>query len=392
MRILQVVPTYLPARRHGGPVFAVHGLARALLAREHEVNVFTTNLDGRGRLDVPDAEPVCLDGVAVRYFAAGWPRRLHRAPGMAAALRAEAARFDVFHLHSVFLWPTLIAARAAEAAGVPYFVSPRGMLVPALIARRGRLRKALWLRLFERRTLSRARGLVATSALEVREIRGLGWALPPIHVVPNGIDAAAFASPAALDSLPATARDAARGGPYVLFLGRLSWKKGLDRLIAALPRIPGVSLVVAGPDDEGLQERLVSQAAGLGVAARIRFLGETDDASKVALLKGAAALVAPSMSENFGNVVLEAMAAGCPVAVTRGVGLADEALASGAGAIVPDEASAMGDLLAALLSDSSRLAAMRRAGPPWVRERFSWERVAARMESVYRGEASVERA
>ncbi len=389
MRILQVVPTYLPARRHGGPVFAVHGLARALLARGHEVQVFTTNLDGRGSLDVPDAEPVSLDGVRVRYFAAGWPRRLHRAPGMASALRAEAARIDVMHLHSLFLWPTLIAARVAEAAGVPYFVSPRGMLVAELIARRGRLRKTLWLRLFERRTLSRARGLVATSSLEAREIRGFGWALPPIHVVPNGIDAAPFAG-APTASLLASVKPAANTAPYLLFLGRISWKKGLDRLIAALPRVPQVSLVIAGPDDEGLRERLVSQAAAAGVAARIRFVGETGDAPKVALLQGAAALVAPSLSENFGNVVLEAMAAGCPVAVTRGVGLADEVVASGAGAILPDEATAMGDALAALLSDTSGLAAMRRAGPPWVSERFSWEHVAARMESVYRGEATAE--
>ena len=48
MRILHVVPSYLPAVRYGGPIFTVHGLCRALAARGHEVQVFTTNVDGPG--------------------------------------------------------------------------------------------------------------------------------------------------------------------------------------------------------------------------------------------------------------------------------------------------------------------------------------------------------
>ena len=55
MRILHVVPTYLPARRYGGPIVAVHGLCKALAARGHDVAVITTNVDGDATLDVPVA-------------------------------------------------------------------------------------------------------------------------------------------------------------------------------------------------------------------------------------------------------------------------------------------------------------------------------------------------
>ena len=68
MNILYVVPTYLPATRYGGPIFAVHGLARALVERGHRVDVFTTNVDGDGESDVPLRERVDLDGVGVHYF------------------------------------------------------------------------------------------------------------------------------------------------------------------------------------------------------------------------------------------------------------------------------------------------------------------------------------
>jgi glycosyltransferase involved in cell wall biosynthesis len=147
VRVLHVVPTYLPAWRHGGPILAVHGLAKALAARGHAVTVFTTDVHGAGRLDVPLATPVEIDGVTVWYFPVGFPRRLYRSPALTAALARTLPEIDLVHLHSVFLWPTWAAARAAFRAGVPYLLAPRGMLVGDLLRRRGWLRKRLWIAL-----------------------------------------------------------------------------------------------------------------------------------------------------------------------------------------------------------------------------------------------------
>src|SRR5215475_4210617 len=110
MKILHVVPTYYPAVRYGGPIRSVHGLASALAAQGHDVHVYTTNLDGEGVLPVPLDRPVPLDAVNVWYFATSVGRRLYRSPGMGRALRAKISDFDIVHLHSVFLWPTLAAA------------------------------------------------------------------------------------------------------------------------------------------------------------------------------------------------------------------------------------------------------------------------------------------
>ena len=128
MRILHVVPTYLPATRYGGPIYSVHGLCRALVRRGHEVHVLTTNVDGAGVSGVPLDRPVDLDGVQVRYFPVPFLRRLYWSPQMATATDARMAESDVLHCHSVFLWPTWMAARAARRARVPYVCAPRGML------------------------------------------------------------------------------------------------------------------------------------------------------------------------------------------------------------------------------------------------------------------------
>ena len=150
MRVLHVVPTYLPAVRYGGPIQSVHGLCAALAKRGHDVHVFTTNVDGSGDSAVPLGRPVDIDGVNVWYFASRRLRRVYWAPSMARALERDIGTFDLLHVHSVFLWPTWAASRAARAAGIPYVLSPRGMLVKDLIRAKSRFAKTAWMALIER--------------------------------------------------------------------------------------------------------------------------------------------------------------------------------------------------------------------------------------------------
>jgi hypothetical protein len=89
MRMLHVIPSYLPAVRYGGPIFATHGLCKALAARGHEVQVFTTNIDGPGSSPVPIGLPVNLEGVQVRYFPSPLLRRLYWARGRRPVWRAR---------------------------------------------------------------------------------------------------------------------------------------------------------------------------------------------------------------------------------------------------------------------------------------------------------------
>ena len=107
---------------------------------------------------------------------------------MGRALDGRAAQFDVIYLHSVFLWPTAVAARAARRAGVPCLISPRGMLVGDLIHRKSRLLKTAWIALFERRNFAGAASIYVTTQVEADELRKLGLPACRVDVIANGID------------------------------------------------------------------------------------------------------------------------------------------------------------------------------------------------------------
>jgi glycosyltransferase involved in cell wall biosynthesis len=361
---------------------SVHGLARAQAAAGDRVTVFTTNVDGPDELNVPLARAVRLDGIEVWYFPVVSPRRLARSPAMTRELHGAIASFDIVHLHSVFLWPTQAVARACCRAGVPYVLSPRGMLVRDLIAARGRLRKTLWLALFERRTVRDAAAVVVSSELEAGELAALDLGAAYVEVVPNGLsgeDPAADGGPD--DAAPPVLR--ADGRPLLLYLGRLSWKKGVDLAIRALVQLPDARLAIAGNDDEGLRPRLEALAAQLGVAERVSFLGEVRGPAKEALLSDARVLVMPSISENFGMAALEAMAAGVPVVLSPGVGLAATVEEARAGLVCERTPQAFAEAVAPLLAQPEAAREMGERGRRLAAERFSWPAIAASTRVVY---------
>ena len=74
LKVLHIVPSYIPAYRYGGPIKAVHGLCASLVKQGADVSVFTTNIDQDQNLDVPLNEPVDIDGVKVYYYPVTFPR------------------------------------------------------------------------------------------------------------------------------------------------------------------------------------------------------------------------------------------------------------------------------------------------------------------------------
>ena len=193
---------------------------------------------------------------------------------------------------------------------VPYvLVSPRGMLVRSLVQRKSPELKQAWISLVESPNLEEAAVVHVTNEhSEADELAKFGFKLRDVRVVPNGVDLPADGD---AGQVPSTAiADLAAGPPYLLFVGRINWK-GLGRLIEASALIPDIRLIVAGNDEESYQPALEALAERHQVSGRIRFAGPAYGEDKQALFRHATALVVPSYSENFGNVALEAMAAGC---------------------------------------------------------------------------------
>ncbi len=201
-------------------------------------------------------------------------------------------------------------------------------------------------------------------------------------MVPNGVTEDADEGSGA--DVSADVRDIVDAAPFVLFLGRISWKKGPDRLLHAFARTRGRTLAIVGPDDERLTPRLRALARDLGIAQRVRFLPRAVfGVDKAHLYRAAHVFVLPSLSENFGNTVLEAMQSGRPVIVTPEVGAAEIVHAAGGGIIADGEPASFGAAIDRLLADPALAAAMGAAGRSYVRANLSWTGVAAEMEALY---------
>ena len=383
MKILHVVASYLPATRYGGTIVSVHGLCRALAQRGHDVHVYTTSVDGDRDSNVPHEAPVDVDGVTVWYFRSRHLRRLYWAPRLRQMLLRHVGEFDVVHTHAIYLWPLWTAARLAQQADVPYVVSPRGMLEKRLIEQKSAVWKAGLIGFIEKRTLEQAAAVHMTSRREADEAAAFGFQLPPVRVIPNGVTI----EPPSADRMSEGICNIAGSGPFVLFLGRVNWKKGLDRLISAMPHVPNARLVIAGNDEEEYTLTLDDLARQSGVGDRVIFTGPVHGTDKATLLSSARVLVLPSYSENFGNVVVEAMAAGCPVIVTPEVGIAEAVAQTGAGVVADGTPAALGSAIAGVLADDRRRQEMGAKGRAAATSQFSWPAVAVQMEQLYQAVA-----
>ena len=381
MNVLHVIGGVAP--RYGGPSEAVTGMAKALAARGHRVEIFTTNVDGPGTLDVAVGVPLEVDGFRITHFPVQRPRSYVVSIPLARALARRAAEFDVVHVHSLYLFHSLVTPLVCRTKRIPYVVRPHGTLNP-YHRRAHRSKKAVYEALVERRNLNAAAAIHYTSETERRHAEEAGVRAPGL-VVPLAVDAELYERahdmPRLLDRHPELG-----SRELVTFLGRLSAKKGLDLLVDAFARVaaarPNAHLVIAGPDDEGLGEALAARVERLGLRDRVSFVGIVTD-EKPALLQRSRVFVLPSEDENFAVTVVEAMAAATPVVVTEGVAIHDEVRDARAGLVVDRSPEAIAEGVLRVLADEREAAALGAGGRELVRSSFSWNRRGPELEAMY---------
>ena len=324
MRLLHFLPVYAPAWQFGGPVLSVSRLCEALAAAGVAVEVITTNaglpewpLD---QLGVPEIR----QGVRVVRYPVDRQRGAIRSRALEAALPAHLARADLLHLSAVWQPLGLPVQRAALRAGVPVVHSLRGALGPYGLGR-GWWKKWPYFLLRERPLLQRAAALHCTSRQEVEELRGLGLR-PRRWILPNPLDLSALRCDPALGAAWRRRQGVPAAEPLLLVAGRLHHKKGLDLLPAVLGALAARPwrLVVIGNDDDGSGRALRRGLERRGLAERCLWLPALPAAELLAPYNAADLLLLPSRHENFGNVVLEALACGCGAMVTPRVGVGGE--------------------------------------------------------------------
>ena len=246
------------------------------------------------------------------------------------------------------------------------------------------LKKRLALEFIEKPILQRATTLIGLTEAERESYAALGLTTP-CRVIPNGIhlpaqpdaDADAFAL------APLRIRPSHR---VVLFLGRLHPIKGADRLLSAFLRIAAKDaealLVLAGPDEFGIEAAFSKHANAAGLADRVCFPGMVSGALKTALLQRANLFVLPSDAEGFSMAILEALAHQTAVLISPRC-FFPEVAAAGAGMIVEPTINELERAMATLLANPYELAFMGRAGRELVANRYTWRSVTTQMLNAY---------
>ena len=384
MRILQIIPSI--SLVYGGPSQMVLGLSAALAAKNIDVTILTTDSNGdigQLPLDVPLNEPIQQNGYQIIYFRCYPWRRYKFSFSLLQWLNENARQFDLAHLHALFSPVTTLAATIARYHHLPYIIRPCGMLDPADLQKKKRL-KQIYATLLERPNLAGAAAIHFTSKEEAKISERFGlditgkMPVPRDLVIPLGVTGGLFPKRLGESQVP-----------IILFMSRIEPKKGLDLLIPALESILGSGIefhfILAGsnPQDADYETQIKVQVHNSSLAKYTTITGFVSGDLKLELLTKADLFVLPSYYENFGIAVAEAMAAGVPVVISDRIHIAEDIQQAEAGWVGPLEVGAIANSIkSALLNPQER---QRRGlnGKEYAKKHYNWEAIAQQTIDAY---------
>ncbi len=382
MNILHVTSTFDLAS--GGPVIIATRLAAAQAKQGHNVSVIAyaqesdSGASTREQLDaIPGGELLTLyeinpTGTTERFTASRVKNQLEKIIN----------DIDFLHIHGIWCRIVKSAADAARKHNKPYTIVPHGMLDPWSLSQKT-LKKKLALKLGYKKMLDDARFLHLGNTDEQNLIKPLN-----IHskgeLIPNGLFIDEI-EPAPTPGAFYKKHPELDNKPFVLFLSRLHYKKGLDHLAQAFTVLAGhdseVRLVVAGPDD-GVKDDFVQRIEQANLTNRVHLIGPIYHQEKLEALHDATCFCLPSRQEGFSIAITEALGCGLPVVITDGChyGIAGEV---GAGEVCPLDGQAVGEALVRVVGDPQGRENMSAAGRKLIRDRFTWPKVAQQVIGLY---------
>ena len=384
MQITHAMPVYAPAWQFGGPVLSVSRLCEALVREGVDVRVLTTNA---GLPDWPAADlgkPILQQGVEVIRYPVDHQDSPIRSQALEQALPQALAGSQLLHLSAIWQPLGLALQRAALAQDIPVLHSLRGALGPYSLYR-GWWKKLPYLMLLERPLLQRAAGLHVTSHQEARELDWLRLRAPR-HLLPNPLNLSQLGPDQALRQRWRQRLAIPSGMPLLLVCGRQHHKKGLDMLpeLLSSQRHQPWCLLLVGGDEDGSGATLRRSMQELGLGERLLLEPTMSAPDLVGIYNAADLLLLPSRHENFGNVVVEALACGCAVLISERTGVgADllEAAPRGFGAVLPRQQMPWQNWLGAWLKRPQRAG---EAVASWTGEHYGQQTVARQAIELYR--------
>jgi len=375
MRILQVISYFTP--RKGGDVNVCCNISKQLAMRGHEVTVITTDLE----FDNEYAESIRKLGVKVIPFSCVANISMFlMSPSIKNWLKANIYQYNVIHMHNFRSYQNNEVLHYAKKYNVPYVLQAHGSLPYFAKQNLKKLYDFVW----GNKILHNASRVIALHKTEADQYKKMGVAENKIEIIPNGIDLSEY------ESLPERGQfrnkyHIRNNEKIILYLGRIHKIKGIDLLINAYSKlvkdIEETKLVIVGPDDGFLSE-LKKQATELGMEGKVLFTGSLFDHDKLSAYVDADVFVLPSYYDCYPVTVLEAMACGTPVIITKNTGIVD-VVNEAAYTVNCNNYLEFSNIIQRVLQDSTLRSNMSKIGRHLIQNELNWDNIVTKVEEVY---------
>ncbi|MBC7109711.1 MAG: glycosyltransferase family 4 protein [Archaeoglobi archaeon] len=371
MRIALVSDWYYP--KVGGVASHMHDLAFKLKERSHKVTIVTNDRrTGKEKeLEAGEIELLKIPG----FLLPGLDLNLSYGFKSPNTLTDFLKDFDIIHSHHAFTPLALKALEAGRKLGAGSILTNHSIS----FAYDSHLWKFLGFTIpVFRLYLNKAHRIIAVSESARAFIEH--FTSSPVSVIPNGVDTEKF--------FPAKDKEKLKEkfgieGDVILYVGRMSFRKGPHVLLNAFSSIPNATLVMVGSGE--LLPFLRAQTKILGIEERVVFTGHVSEEKLSEIYRMADIFVLPSItSEAFGIVLLEAMASGVPVIASDTGGIREIISGSGAGLLVtPENELELRKAIEKLLKCKNLREEYGERGRELAERKYSWKVVVPKIEELY---------
>ncbi len=363
MKILQVSASYKPAVIYGGPTMSVSKLSEELCKNGIQTEVITTLANGKNELNFPAKKITYIESVPVRFFKRITKDHSHFSPALILHLFKikKTAEPTIIHIHALWNLVSMFACLIAQLKNIPVVLSPRGTLSSYSFNKKHHLLKH-WMHLLAGKKMLSNCFFHVTSEAEKIEILQL-FQPEKIQVIHNFIS-----FPTNFDFTT----DKKSNTLKLLFMSRIDPKKGLEVLLESLVGINfPYHLTIAGAGEADYIDSLKKIVAKNSMQSLVTWIGFQDQKSKFEVLQNHDLLILPSYNENFGNIVIESLAVGTPVLISKNVGLADYVMQNNLGFTFDNNAEELQKQLKNSYKNSIYLDKIRNKAPQKIREDFA---------------------
>jgi len=330
-----------------------------------------------------------INGVDVYYSRSVWRSKTFIVtPNMFSLLSKNLSNYDVIHIHDCRSFQGISAFLFSKMRNVRYVFQPHGSYLSSLPGSLAKSTAKLALdKLVSYRIINNASKIIALSQVEAMQLKTIGVPEEKIAIIPNGIDLSEYADlpPKGCFKKKFNIKEDEK---IILYLARIHKIKGVDILVRAfanvIKKLDDVRLVVVGPDDGYLGE-LETLIKALKMENNVLITGPLYGRDKLEAYVDADVYVLPSRYETFPMTVLEAYACSKPVIASKVGGLEDLAINGETGLLVDlGNTEQLARNILYLLNDDGRAKEMGLRGKQFVKENFAIEKVADRLQCLYR--------